>query len=191
MTRSGLRVRKKFSFVYHSSVHDCATADQAVSGRWRALTRAQLKPDTNEWSKELLSGLDAVLATASWELGSPEDKRTLETRLPAIFKVVAGVREAIGEKFTSADVQVAFLEPNSPFDERYMEEAYEADSEGPKDVRKIVVATVGMGLRKLILHQGLRALEYVLHPKVVLESALNAVLEPPPPRPSRSKSTRR
>ena len=145
----------------------------------------------SEWSKELLSDLDAVLAMASWELSSPEDKRTLEARLPAIFKVVAGVREAIGEKFTSADVQVGFLEPNSLFDERYMEEAYEADSEGSKGVRKIVIATVGMGLRKVIIHQGSRAFEYVLSPKVVLESALNAVLEPPPPRASRSKTTRR
>jgi len=97
-----------------------SSSDQAVSGRWRALTRAQLRPDTNEWIEELMSDLDTILAVASWELSSPEDKHTLEARLPAIFRVVLDVRESIGEKFTSADIEVSFVEPHIPFNNVYL-----------------------------------------------------------------------
>lgn len=128
---------------------------------------------------------------ASWEIGSAEDKRTLEARLPAIFKVVLDVREAIGEKFTSADIEVSQVEPQIQFNHIYMEETYAADSEGHDKEPETVVATVGMGVRKVVSHPEGRCHEYVLSPKVVLESSLKAVLEPPPPRPSRSKSTRR
>jgi hypothetical protein len=137
----------------------------------------------------LLKDLDAILAVAAWQISSPEDKHTLEARLPAIFKVVLDVRDAVGEKFTSADIEVGYVEPATPFNSGYMEENYEADAEEVEDVKTVIV-TVGMGLRKLILWQGTRAYEYVLRPKVVLESSLKAVLEPPPPRSTRSKSRR-
>ena len=134
--------------------------------------------------------LDTILALASWDIGSPEDRHTLEARLPAIFKVVLDVREAIGEKFTSADLEVSYVEPNTPFSNVYMEEAYAADSEGHEKDLEIVIATVGMGVHKVVTMKEGRGHEYVLGPKVVLESSLKAVLEPPPPRPTRSKSTR-
>ncbi len=128
---------------------------------------------------------------ASWEIVSAEDKRTLEARLPAIFKVVLDVREAIGEKFTSADIEVSHVESHTPFNDIYMEETYAADSEGHNKEPQVVIATVGMGVRKVVSQPDGHRYEYVLSPKVVLESSLKAVLEPPPPRPTRSKSTRR
>ena len=90
--------------------------------------------------------------------------------------MVLDVREAIGEKFTSADLEVSYIEPNTPFSNVYMEEAYAAYS---KD-SEIVIATVGMGVRKVVMMKEGRGHEYFLSPKVVLES--KAVLEPPRPR---------
>jgi len=182
-------VSKDSYLCYIYTAHIYYPGDQAISGRWRSLTRAQLKPDTKEWIKELTTELDAILALASWKIGSAEDKHTLEARLPAIFKVVVDVREAIGEKFTSADIEVSHVEPNTPFNKVYMEETYAADSEGHEKEPEIVVATVGMGVRKVV-SRPVHAHEYVLGPKVVLESSLKAVLDPPPPRPTRSKTRR-
>jgi len=167
-----------------------SSSDQAVSGRWRALTRAQLKPDNSGWANELTTQLDSILAVASWEISSPEDKRSFEARLHAIFKVVLDVREAVGEKFTSADIEVGYVEANTAFDNVYMEENYAADSEGSGKGLENVIATVGMGVMKVAALRGGRGYTYVHSPKVVLESSLKAVLEPPPPRPTRSKSSR-
>lgn len=145
-----------------------------------------MKPDTSNWFEELTSDLNAILALASWEISAPEAKNTLENRLRTVFKVVLDVREAIGEKFTSAHVEVDCIEPNSLFNDTYMDEAYEADSKGPEKGPEIVIATVGIGLRKIVPHNA--SYEYGLAPKVVLESSLKAALEPPP---SSSKTSKR
>jgi hypothetical protein len=134
--------------------------------------------------------IDAILSVASWDISSPEDRHIFEARLPAIFKVVLDVREAIGEKFTSADIEVRFVEASTPFENVSMESAYAADLEGSGKGPETVIATVGMGVVKVAALRGSRVHENVHSPKVVLESSLRAALDPAPARPTRSKARR-
>ena len=61
--------------------------------------------------------------------------------MPSIFKMVLDVRGAIGENFISADIEVSYIEPLTPFNmyNVYMDEAYAADSEGREKEPQLVV----------------------------------------------------
>ena len=158
-----------------------------MSGRWRALTRSQLRPDTSTWSKELFESLIKVFQCASWDLSSPEALRTIENQLAPIFKGILEVRMALGEKFTSADIEVDSVGFGQTFDSTYMEDAYGDDRRGGSTGPDTVLATAGMALRKNMPPRSHHQYEKVLPAKVVLESSLKAALEPVP---SRRKSRR-
>jgi len=134
-----------------------------VSGRWCALTRSQLRPDTSTWFKEFFDSLIKVFQSASWDLSSPE-LRTIENQLSPIFKGISEVRMALGEKFMSADIEVISMEFGQKFNRTYMEDAYGDMPPGSRF-----------------------RYEKVLSAKVVLESSLKAALELAP---SRKKSRR-
>jgi len=151
-----------------------------VSGRWRALTRSQLRPDTSTWSKELLDSLMKVFQSTSWGFSSsPEALRTVENRLAPIFKGILEVRIALGEKFTSADIEVDVVYFGQKFDGTYMVDAYgDGCLGGGGTVPDTVLATAGMALRKNMPPGSQYQYEKVLPAKVVLESSLKAALEP-------------
>ncbi|KAF9524958.1 hypothetical protein CPB83DRAFT_860290 [Crepidotus variabilis] len=166
-----------------------ASTDQAVAGRWRALTRAQLRSNTDNWGSELEHDLRALLAVASWNAPT-EQQGSFASKLPAIFRAVEDVKVSLSEKFTSADIEITSIHPKTAFIKTIMEESYGEDTGSENDV---VIATTGLGLSKVVrstegpdIH-----FENVLMPKVVLESSLKAALEPAPPRTSRKKSAKR
>ena len=150
-----------------------------MSGRWRALTRSQLRPDTSTWFKELLDSLMKVFQSASWGFLSPEAQRTVENQLSPIFKGILEVRMALGEKFTSADIEVTSIEFGQKFNRAYMEDAFGDDPRGGANTEPdTVFATAGMALRKNMPLSSQFRYEKVLPAKVVLESSLKAALEP-------------
>ena len=154
-----------------------------MSGRWRALTRSQLRPDTSTWSKELLESLIKVFQSASWGLSSPDAQRPIENQLSPIFKGILEVRMALGEKFTSAEIEVDSVGFGQNFDSAYMEDAYGDDRRGGGSTEPDrVLATAGMALRKNMPPGSQYLYEKVLSAKVVLESTLKAALEPAPSR---------
>ena len=79
--------------------------DQAVSGRWRSITRAQLRPSSDSWTEDLMSGLLSVLIIAGWSTREPHQQDQVERHLPSIFKAVQDLRKALGEDVPSMDME--------------------------------------------------------------------------------------
>jgi hypothetical protein len=164
-----------------------ASEEQAVCGRWRALTRSKMRPSSDNWKAELIEELRNILIISCW--GSPHSKDqevSFVQKLLPIFKAVEDLRIALGEKFTSADLEVNVARAKFQFDHHWMEDAYgDGRQTGGKRVSKeVVVGTVGIGLKKVMKERGPRGEEMfgnVLPTKVVLESTLREALDPPPP----------
>lgn len=184
MTRYALPVCDIFAFQQLFPLN--YIGDQAVSGRWRALTRAHVKVDTENWIKFIRSKLIAVLTSASWNVEGQEQRHSFEGRLPTIFKTITDVRTSLGEKFTSADIEISSTAPGSRFQKSCMEEVYGED--GHDRGSDNVLATIGLGLKKFVPASPPNVAahyENILSPKVVIESSLKAALDPAP------RSTRR
>ncbi|KDR76611.1 hypothetical protein GALMADRAFT_1328499 [Galerina marginata CBS 339.88] len=164
--------------------------EQAVSGRWRALTRSRTRPTSENWMAEVIEHLVGILKIASWD-SPPENQSAFEQKLVPIFKAVEDLRVALGEKFTSADLEVGTVRAGSKF-EPWMENAYGdgGQSGGKQASQDIVCGTTGLGLKQVIIDKGLNRQERftaVLGPKVVLQSTLRKALEPPPHIPKSRK----
>jgi len=120
-------------------------------------------------------------------------------KLPPIFKAIEDVRTALGEKFTSADLEVNVVRSAAKFESLWMEDAYgDGRQAGSKKAKEeMVVGTTGIGLKKIVIDRekelpvkGRELFENIVAPKVVLESTLRESLDPPPPT-SRGKIRRK
>jgi len=159
-----------------------STEEQAVSGRWRALTRANLntRASTETWERELLSKLQSVLMIASWGIRSPG---SYGHRLPSIFKAISELRVAIGE-FTSAELDIFVFECDRIYNPAHMDDAYSGGRQSSgKRAPEVIVGTTGIGLGK-VTSKAARDEKDVLYlwslipAKVVLWSTLNKALGP-------------
>ena len=155
--------------------------EQAVSGRWRALTRAHTRPSIETWNRELYRELRSVLIMASWIIRSPENEESFGNRLPSIFKAINEVRLAIGENFTSADLEIFTFDFDKSYNPAIMEDAYgDGRQSGGKRAPEAIVGTTGIGLGKIIAELNMKDVTQIqpLFPaKVVLTSTLNEELE--------------
>ena len=134
-------------------------------------------------------GLGHIFKIAAWDIGSPDNLKAFEQKLPAIFKAVEDLRLALGEKITSVDLEVNVVGPGFLFDHRWMVDGYGDVRQGNmKKSAEVVAGTTGIGLKKVIPSpSGEDLFDNVLSPKVVLVSTLQEALLPPPPPPSRVK----
>ncbi|KAH9485797.1 hypothetical protein JR316_0002712 [Psilocybe cubensis] len=170
--------------------------EQAVSGRWRALLRAQIRPLTDTWKRELTDSLQNLLVFSGWN-APLEAQQAFVAKLAPIFNALEDLRGAIYEKYTSADLEASEVQPGSPF-QTWMDDAYGDERKSPPPpgqgqggkTMQLVACTTGIGLKKLLPTpgpaQGHRSrggdwYEMVLPPKVCLEATLREALEPPPP----------
>ncbi|KIM36849.1 hypothetical protein M413DRAFT_448959 [Hebeloma cylindrosporum] len=155
------------------------TEESTVSGRWRTLTRSQIRPTSVGWKVEFMEGLGNILKITAWDIGS--HIIAFERKLPAICKAVEELRVALGEKVTSMDLETSIAPPGMPFDPGWMEDCYGSALRGniKKSAEIVAGRTVrtGIGLRKVIPPSS--SGESVLSPKVVLISTLQDVLCPP------------
>jgi len=162
-----------------------STEEQAVSGRWRALTRAHTRPSTDTWQKELGQKLLSVLTVAAWMAGSSENEKSFTHRLPPIFKAVNELRVAIGEKFTSADLDISVFDCHTTYDPSIMDDAYgDGRQSSGKRAPESIVGTTGIGLKKVVVERNSKdALHFqnVTRAKVVLKSTVTEALEPVKP----------
>jgi hypothetical protein len=156
--------------------------EQAVSGRWRALTRAHTRPSTETWQKELFQKLMSVFKVATWDT-SAKNRESFEHRLPPIFKAVSELRTAMGEKFTSADLEISVFDSDTLYDSSIMDDAY-SDSRlppGGKRAPEVIFGTTGIGLMKLMAElnsKDVLQFQSVIPAKIVLKSTLNEALGP-------------
>ncbi|TEB37971.1 hypothetical protein FA13DRAFT_1725598 [Coprinellus micaceus] len=160
--------------------------EQAVAGRWRSLARTHLPFSAHGWDNTLMVGIISVMSVAGWAPRAPEELGQIEKRLASIFKPLLELRKATGEDVTSADLDIAIIEPRAQFDPRFMEDEYadgRASSRSSNAAPESVVSTSGLGLKKLSvkkLKEGgvQRHIEMLALPKVVLERTVKEALEP-------------
>ena len=157
--------------------------EQAVSGRWRALTRANTRPSTETWNEELYQKLESVFEIASWALAprSPENVKFYGNRLPSIFKAINELRLAIGEKITSADLDIFVFECDHIYDPAFMEDAYgDGRHSSGKRAPEAIVGTTGIGLAKLIAgrNDAVPHFQTLIPANIVFRSTLKKALEP-------------
>jgi hypothetical protein len=154
--------------------------DQSVSGRWRALTRAHTRSSTESWKKELYQKLQSILLIASWGARSSEDEERYGSSLPSIFKAINELRTAIGENFTSADLEICVFECGRTYDPRIMEDAYgDGRHSSGKRTPEAIVGTTGIGLVEVVAERSTKdALQVrsMIPAKTVLTSTMNEAL---------------
>ena len=124
---------------------------------------------------------------ASWKARSPEHEDSFGNRLPSIFKAINELRLAIGEKFTSADLDIITFKCDKAYDSAIMEDAYGDGRQsitGSKRAPEVIVGTTGIGLGKVIIAERNTKgfvhirVKVVIPAKIVLTSTLKEALEP-------------
>jgi hypothetical protein len=118
---------------------------------------------------------------ASWTARSSENEESYGNRLPFIFRAINELRTAIGENFTSADLEIFVFECDMVYDPENMEDAYGhgRQSKG-KQAHETIVGTTGIGLGKFTGERNTKgALQFLtlISAKIVLTSTLDETLE--------------
>ena len=121
----------------------------------------------------------SVLNIAAWT-ASTGDQEAFLHRLSPIFKAVNELRIAIGEKFTSADLDISVFDCGSVYRPSYMDDAY-SDGRQSSDKRapELIVGTTSIGLKKAIIERNAKDVRFenVISAKIVLESTFCATFE--------------
>jgi hypothetical protein len=118
----------------------------------------------------------SIFKIASWTSGSPESIESFIRHLPPIFKAANELRIAIGEHFTSADLDISVFDCGRTYDPSYMKDGYPIGIRAPE----IIAGTTGIGLKKLMAERGANdtlQFQNVISAKIVLESTLREALE--------------
>ena len=88
---------------------------------------------------------------------------------------------AIGEKFTSADLDIFVFECDKTYDPETMDDAYSGGRQSSgKRATETIVGTTGIGLGKIIVGRSVKdaqQLQTIIPAKIVLRSTLNEALE--------------
>ena len=129
---------------------------------------------------------------ASWGPLARENEESYSNRLPSIFKAINELRMAMGEKFTSADLDIYVLECDKIYEPAFMEDAYsDGRQSSGKRAPEAIVGTTGIGLGKVVTEGGEEDLriQTLIPAKIVLTSTMNEALEPVQPK--RRKTTRK
>jgi hypothetical protein len=159
--------------------------EQAVSGRWRSMTRAHdIAWDTPDFAINfVVNSLIHILTIAGW--AQQENKGEVfigmfRERVSMIVDLTLRLRKGIGEDITSANINPKRFHAGENFDSRVMDDTYAGDrgngehvhsaiSPGSASSGEKVAGTTEIGLVRVVKgHQP----EVLLKPKVVLCSAL-------------------
>lgn len=158
--------------------------EQAVSGRWRSMTRAHARArDTPDFATNyIVDGLVHVLTIAGWV---QDNKKTalinmFQGRVSMIVDLTIRLRKGTGEDITSATINLKRFHSGEKFDSRVMDDTYADDRRNGEQMGSVfsprlvssgerVAGTTEIGLVRVV--KG-RQPEELLKPKVVLCSAL-------------------
>lgn len=157
--------------------------EQAVSGRWRQLTRAHLQRMLAH-EPDLIPDLAEALANILVAAGYKENPVVTLQRIMARFgdpigtliRLARDLNKKVGEGVTSCDLEVLYISPDIPFHATNMEDALGATS---GDGNEKVLCTLDLGLVRAERLSGSIAHwnEYILlKPKVILPSGLVGIV---------------
>lgn len=93
---------------------------------------------------------------------------------------------AIGEKFTSADLDISVFDCHTTYDPSIMDDAYgDGRQSSGKRAPESIVGTTGIGLKKVVVERDSQDaslhFQNVIRAKVVLKSTVTEALEPVKP----------
>ncbi|KAH7929505.1 hypothetical protein BV22DRAFT_1002424 [Leucogyrophana mollusca] len=164
---------------------------QAISGRWRALTRAHIQQAQHDEAQRIaslvnaiVSGLADILLAAGCSAPVEELREALKKRfnekIAVMVELAMRINRVIGEDVTSGNLEVVAISSAAPFDKATMEDAYEdgrADLKASDNNR--VLCPTDLGLRRLTristIGQSQWEEKLLLRPKVALESVVDNV----------------
>lgn len=160
--------------------------EQAVSGRWRALTRAHAQRMTDHEPDLAMYFLDAfvnILLTAGVNKSHAGLQGEVETRfgerVAVIVKGAQRLRKAIGEEVTSCDFEILYAAIDAPFDPSRMDDAFAGDYTKGRDDPELILCTTDLGLARFARIAG-KAGEWdeavLLRPKIVLRSGIDEMM---------------
>ena len=135
--------------------------DQAISGRWRALThkytRRLLHDESNvlaSWQSGMVDVLAHILTAAGCTPDLPQVHELLQSkfsdRMSTIIRLTMRLRQALGEEITSADLGVVWIPHDSIFDPASMEDDGGQDTarKGKDQQANCVLCTTELGLQR-------------------------------------------
>ncbi|KAF8629985.1 hypothetical protein AX15_003174 [Amanita polypyramis BW_CC] len=161
--------------------------EQAIYGRWRALTRRhvhQMIGDGPDLTVYFLDAFVTILVAAGLNESQSQIAETIQSRFSAeierIIKKSQGLKRVLGEDVMSCELEILYIEPEHPFDEKLMEDTFQDQSarDNLEDTEG-VLCTTDLGL---IRHEKNRDTaggwkdSVLLKPKIVLESKLNDIV---------------
>ncbi|TFK76457.1 hypothetical protein BDN72DRAFT_785370 [Pluteus cervinus] len=156
--------------------------EQAVSGRWRALTHIYAQRATSDepnFVSLFVEFFAHILITAGYK-GDPASLQeavlnSFQARLTDVALSTRRLNQAIGEGVTSCDLEVSYILPSSDFDPTCMEDAYagHTDADGaPSEEKTLCTTDLGLNrIEKLQGSDGQSKETCLLKPKVVLLSS--------------------
>ena len=118
-------------------------------------------------------------------LGDEDPLKSFELHLPSIFKAINELRMAIGEKFTSADLDIFVFECDKIYDPANMDNAFDdGKHSSSKRAPEAILGTTGIGLGKVMVDRGANLndvlqVRTLIPANIVLASTMNEILEPP------------
>ncbi|KAF8058634.1 hypothetical protein FPV67DRAFT_1455170 [Lyophyllum atratum] len=153
--------------------------EQAISGRWRALTRAHIpRMAEHELAMYFIDAFVNILIAAEVTQQHSELQEAIESRfakrIAIIVKGAQRLRRAIGEEITSCDFEC-------PFNPTQMDDTFASSFEKGRDEPEPVLCTTELGLARVVKMPG-KVGEWdesvLLRPKIALKSGIDEMMAP-------------
>ncbi|KAG6819900.1 hypothetical protein H0H93_007613 [Arthromyces matolae] len=161
------------------------TEEQAMAGRWRALTRKHLpRPEEHELSYLFVDAIINILLVANAVLSHDQLLHAVEKqfaeRITTIVRSAQRLRKAIGEDITLCDLEVIFFNHDTPFSPTQMDDTFaEVSAEQNAVAGDPVMCTTELGLVRFERRAGKDAIwdeTILLKPKIALRSGIDAAI---------------
>ena len=170
------------------SDHRIHIEDQAIYGRWRAMTRKHVQqirgkgPDLTEY---FLDAFITILVAAGLKQKPSHIIDTIQTRfsgdIDKIIKKSQELNRVLGEDVTSCELEMLYIEPDQDYNEATMEDTFQDQSVKENGITaEGVLCTTDLGLIRLEKGKDKNTNSWkehvLLRPKIVLQSKLNAIV---------------
>jgi hypothetical protein len=157
--------------------------EQAISGRWRAITRAHVQRMTDhepDLANYFIDAFVNILLTG----GVSETKSALHDniatrfgdKIAIIVKGAQRLRKAIGEEVTSCDFEILHVLHDTVFRPSTMDDAFASGYEKGRQGPELVLCTTDLGLARVARKPG-KVGDWdeaiLLRPKIVLQSGID------------------
>ena len=158
--------------------------EQAVSGRWRQLTRAHFQRMVA--APNFTNDIAEVLANIFITAGLKESLTALQLqivtcfgeRIQMVMQYAQQLNKTIGEGVTSCDLEPLYMEPEIPFDDHMMDDSLNTSDRLSSEEKVLCTTDLGLGrAEKVSGTLGEWHEVTLLKPKVILLSRLLGFIE--------------